>query len=65
MQLNANNNSEQDWSLSRGQYIPTTSVDQMAATLAQWMGVTNNAALDAIFPNLANFSSRNLGFMLG
>ena len=65
MQLNANNNSEQDWSLSRGQYIPTTSVDQMAATLAQWMGVTDNAALDAIFPNLANFSSRNLGFMLG
>ena len=65
MQLNANNNSEQDWSLSRGQYIPTTSVDQMAATLAQWMGVTDNTALDAIFPNLANFSSRNLGFMLG
>lgn len=65
MQLNANNNSEQDWSLSRGQYIPTTSVDQIAATLAQWMGVTDNTALDAIFPNLANFSSRNLGFMLG
>ena len=65
MQINANNNAEQDWSLSRGQYIPTTSVDQMAATLAQWMGVTDNTALDAIFPNLANFSSRNLGFMLG
>lgn len=65
MQINANNIAEQDWSLSRGQYIPTTSVDQMAATLAQWMGVSDNTALDAIFPNLANFSSRNLGFMLG
>ncbi|HET9033491.1 MAG TPA: DUF1501 domain-containing protein [Dokdonella sp.] len=51
-------------SLSRGQFIPSTSVDQMAATLARWMGVTSNADLNTIFPNLANFSSNNLGFML-
>ena len=50
-------------SLSRGQFVPSTSVDQMAATLARWMGVTSNSDLNTIFPNLANFSSNNLGFM--
>ncbi len=61
--LNANDNSDQDWSLSRGQYIPTTSVDQVAATLARWMGVTDSAALNSIFPLLTNFSGNDLGFM--
>ncbi|HEX3366866.1 DUF1501 domain-containing protein [Phenylobacterium sp.] len=42
--------------------IPTTSVDQYAATLGAWFGVSSSA-LDLIFPNLANFSSRNLGFV--
>lgn len=51
-------------SLSRGQFIPSTSVDQMAATLSRWMGVTSTSDLNTIFPNLANFSSGNLGFML-
>lgn len=51
-------------SLSRGQFIPSTSVDQMAATLARWMGVTSNGDLNTIFPNVANFSTNNLGFML-
>jgi uncharacterized protein (DUF1501 family) len=50
-------------SLSRGQFIPSTSVDQMAATLARWMGVTSNTDLNTIFPNLPNFSTNNLGFM--
>ncbi len=62
--LDADDNTNQDWSFSRGQYIPTTAVDQLAATLSKWMGVTDNAALDAIFPNLANFGARDLGFML-
>jgi uncharacterized protein (DUF1501 family) len=42
--------------------IPTTSVDQYAATLGNWFGVSSSA-LDLIFPNLRNFSSRNLGFV--
>ncbi|TKR30989.1 DUF1501 domain-containing protein [Luteimonas gilva] len=45
-----------------GQIIPTTSVDQYAATLARWFGVADTD-LDLIFPNLGNFNSRNLGFM--
>jgi len=44
-------------------YIPTTSVDQVAATLARWMGVTDSAALNSIFPLLTNFSGNDLGFM--
>ncbi|MCL1635153.1 DUF1501 domain-containing protein [Luteimonas sp. SX5] len=46
-----------------GQIIPTTSVDQYAATLARWFGVADTD-LDLIFPNLGNFASRNLGFMV-
>lgn len=63
MLLNADNNADQDWSFNRGQYIPTTSVDQFAATLARWMGVTDSSALDAMFPLLRNFSGNDLGFM--
>lgn len=61
--VNANDNTIKDWSFSRGQYIPTTSVDQVAATLARWMGVTDSAALASIFPLLDNFSAGDLGFM--
>lgn len=50
-------------SFSRGQTIPSTSVDQMAATLARWMGVVGTNDLNTIFPNLPNFASNNLGFM--
>ena len=61
--VNADDNANKDWSFSRGQYIPTTSVDQVAATLARWMGVTDSAALSSIFPLVGNFASNNLGFM--
>ncbi len=47
---------------SRGSYIPTTSLDQYGATLARWFGVPP-ASLDSIFPNLANFAVRDLGFL--
>lgn len=45
-----------------GRIIPSTSTDQVAATLASWFGVANSD-LDLVFPNLRNFSQRNLGFM--
>jgi uncharacterized protein (DUF1501 family) len=61
--VNSNDNASRDYSFSRGQYIPTTAIDQVAATLARWMGVTDTAALNAIFPLLKNFSASDLGFM--
>jgi uncharacterized protein (DUF1501 family) len=47
---------------SNGRWIPSTSVDQYAATLASWFGVAN-ADLPSIFPNLVNFPTSNLGFL--
>jgi uncharacterized protein (DUF1501 family) len=45
-----------------GRWIPTTALDQYAATLATWFGVSA-ANLPSIFPNLANFTTSNLGFL--
>ncbi len=45
-----------------GRWIPTTSVDEFAATLGRWFGL-GDAELDSVFPNLGRFASRNLGFM--
>jgi uncharacterized protein (DUF1501 family) len=46
----------------RGTLIPTTAISQYGATLAQWFGVSA-ANLPSIFPNIANFSASNLGFL--
>ncbi|MDQ4122381.1 MAG: DUF1501 domain-containing protein [Acidobacteriota bacterium] len=46
----------------RGRWLPTTGVEQYAGTLARWFGVTDTD-LPAIFPNIGNFASSNLGFM--
>lgn len=47
---------------SDGVLIPTTSVDQYAATLAQWFG-TSPSALPSLFPNLSDPSGADLGFI--
>jgi uncharacterized protein (DUF1501 family) len=44
-----------------GRWIPTTSVDQMAAPLVSWWNPGSN--IDAVLPNLGKFASRDLGFM--
>ncbi len=45
-----------------GHIIPTLAVEQYAATLAKWYGVSDtDRAL--IFPNLGRFSTPNLGFL--
>lgn len=45
--------------------LPEISVDQYAATIARWFGLSDTDLL-GIFPNLANFdvAKRNLGFMV-
>ena len=45
-----------------GRFIPSTSADQYAATLASWFGIPD-ADLDLVAPNLPNFAVRDLGFM--
>ena len=46
----------------QGRWLPTTSVDQYASTLATWFGLSP-ASMSTVFPNLKNFSTTNLGFM--
>ena len=46
----------------RGRWIPTTSVEQYAATLATWYGLST-ADLAAVFPLIDRFPTANLGFM--
>jgi uncharacterized protein (DUF1501 family) len=46
----------------RGRWIPTTSIEQYAATLATWYGLSS-ADLTAVFPLLGHFSTSNLGFL--
>jgi len=45
-----------------GRLIPSLSTHQYAATLSQWFGVPPDQ-LDAIAPDLLNFSPTNLGFL--
>ncbi len=47
---------------NRGRFIPSIAVDQVAATLASWYGVPDDA-LSMICPNLGNFDHADLGFM--
>lgn len=48
--------------VGQGRLLPTTSVEQFAATLGSWLGVSDSDLL-AVLPNLSNYSTRNLGFI--
>jgi uncharacterized protein (DUF1501 family) len=49
--------------VGRGNLLPTTSVNQYAATLANWFGIADTQMAD-VLPNAANFPQANLGFMV-
>ncbi|MDD3516961.1 MAG: DUF1501 domain-containing protein [Chromatiales bacterium] len=46
----------------RGVWIPTLSSSQFGATLGRWFGASEDE-LDWVFPNLALFPQRDIGFM--
>lgn len=46
----------------RGAWIPTTSTDEFAATLAKWFGVSD-ANMPLVLPNIGRFAHPDLGFM--
>ncbi|HEY8879071.1 MAG TPA: DUF1501 domain-containing protein [Roseateles sp.] len=47
--------------VGQGRLLPTTSVDQLAATFATWMGVPASD-LPLVLPQIANYSTRDLGY---
>ncbi len=48
--------------IGEGRIIPTTSMDQMAATLAGWYGLSATQIAET-FPNLRNFNTADIGFL--
>ncbi len=53
-----------DQDAGNGRLIPQTSVEQYAATLGRWFGLSDGELASAL-PNLANFTQQDLGFMAG
>ncbi len=47
--------------VGQGRLLPSTSVDQMAATLARWFGVSNSE-MATVLPNIGHFASSNMGY---
>jgi len=48
--------------IGEGRIIPTTAMDQYAATLANWYGLSASQIAET-FPNLGNFNVADLGFL--
>jgi len=53
---------ETDDQVGQGRLLPSTGIDQYAATLARWFGVPDSE-MATVLPNIGNFATRNLGFV--
>ena len=58
---------EEQWHVGQGRLLPSTSVDQYAATMAKWFGVDPVSEMAGVLPNIVNFGGAgyptDLGFM--
>lgn len=50
-----------DDQVGQGRLLPSTAVDQMAATLARWFGASNSE-LSTILPRIGNFATSDMGY---
>jgi uncharacterized protein (DUF1501 family) len=50
--------------VGQGRMLPTMAVDQLAATLATWMGVTSPTDLATVVPGIGNYTTKNLGLFV-
>ena len=50
-----------DDQVGQGRLLPSTSVDQLAATLGRWFGVADSD-LSTVLPNIGRFGTSNLGY---
>lgn len=48
--------------VGQGRLLPTTSVDQYAATFAKWYGVSERD-IPSVIPGINNFNKKNMGFL--
>lgn len=70
MSVGNTNAPDDQWHVGQGRLLPSTSVDQYAATMAKWFGVDDTELYGAL-PNLSNFGVRagrldyptDMGFM--
>jgi uncharacterized protein (DUF1501 family) len=53
---------ESDDQVGQGRLLPSTGVDQFAATMARWFGVAESE-LPSVLPNIGNFSDTDVGFL--
>jgi uncharacterized protein (DUF1501 family) len=49
--------------VDQGRLLPSTSVDQLAATLATWFGVSPRD-LETVLPQIGNYSTRDIGLFV-
>ena len=53
---------DSDDQVGQGRLLPSTAIDQYAATLARWFGVPDGE-MATILPNIGNFNGRYLDFV--